>query len=96
MVGALMPAMGAHVVIKFHHDFGGVEKVGECIVSLTHLLKIYPFPPTSPKTGKAEVEMGASTKPVHIKDIPVTNSGLHLGSASGSFQLTFLGGCKRE
>ena len=86
MVGALVPSLGAHVVIKFHHDFVGEERIGECIVSLSHLLQRHKL------DGPVNE---AASEPVFIKDIPVSNGGLLLGKASGYFLLTFLGGCAK-
>ena len=96
MVGALVPALGAHVIIKFHHDFSSEEKVGECIVSLSHLLESQGLTPEALAASGGAAGGGGNEKgPVHIKDIPVSNGGLYLGTASGHFQLTFLGACER-
>lgn len=78
VVGCVIPELGAHVLIKLL-SASGVE-LGECVVSLSHLVRL-----DAKKQHRCEVSK-----------IPVTSGSKEVGEAKGIFTLTFLASVTEE
>lgn len=99
MVGCINPCMGAHVVVKFLHGNSEEDKLGECCISLTHLMEksaIRSVDAVLRGASRTVTETDVNSPLVDIDDIPVTLGGLFCGSARGKFALRFLGAAERE
>ena len=99
MVGCINPCMGAHVVVKFLHGNSEEDKLGECCISLTHLMEksaIRSVDAVLRGSSRTVTETDINSPLVEIDDIPVTMGGLFCGTARGKFALRFLGAAERE
>jgi hypothetical protein len=78
VVGCVIPELGAHVLIKLLSASGA--ELGECVVSLSHLVRL-----DAKKQHRCEVSK-----------IPVTSGSKEVGEAKGIFTLTFLASVTEE
>lgn len=78
IVGCLIPELGAHVMFKLINKSG--KELGECVVSLTHLMVL-----DHKKQHRCE-----------ISQIPITSGGKETGEARGTFTLTYLASVSEE
>merc|ERR1712146_30023 len=82
MVGCINPCMGAHVVVKFLHGNSEEDKLGECCISLTHLMEksaIRSVDAVLRGSSRTVTETDINSPLVEIDDIPVTMGGLFCG-----------------
>ena len=77
-MGCVVPELGAHVMLKLINKAG--HELGECVVSLTHLMVL-----DHKKQHRCE-----------MSQIPVTSGGRELGQARGTFTLTYLASVSEE
>ena len=78
VVGCVIPELGAHAMLKLVSKAG--RELGECVVSLTHLMVL-----DQKKQHRCE-----------MSHIPVTSGGRELGEARGFFTLTYLASVSEE